>query len=309
MDSLHNKNTEGIDWCKAHSNILCWPVREKKLLHQYSDQYIDDKIWHLIFPRQLYEMTGKELNLRAELYNITFAKCIHPNGHFGYIFKYGENVDTKEFSPCGTCSAGGLYFTLERMIENYYTYGQIIVEITVDDDARVWIEDGKMKADKINIVSTIKHISFCMKSLHINISCCHMRKKKLCAQSHDNKLWENIFPRAGIEINGYDLNRRGRYHDVTFAKCITSVENTKRMFKCGENVAKEFCPRGLCIPGGIYFTLECLIFRYKECGDTIVEITVNDNARVWIENEKMKADKINIVGIIPENNLEYCSIL
>jgi len=302
MDYLHNKNTKGIatSWCKTHNHILCWSMREKKLLPQCSSQYDNDKNWNTIFPRQLCEMTGKELNLRAKRYNITFAKCIHPYGNYGYIYKCGENIDTKEFSPYGECSEGGLYFTLERMIGWYYQSGYSIAEITVDDDARVWIEDGKMKANKINIVSIIMHDDNYWKSLHVNISFCRIKKKKLCAQSYDNKLWENIFPRAGIEINGYDLNRRGRYHDVTFAKRTTSV---------GKNISKEYCPHGLYRPGGIYFTLECLILRYKECGDTIVEITVDDKARVWIENEKMKADKINIVSIISDNDTEYCSIL
>jgi len=159
MDYYCFKHTKGIKrfGLNAHNPILCWPMREKKLLPQYLNQYINDKIWHLIFPDKCYEMTGKELNDIAERHDITFAKYIHPNGNKAYIFKYGENIDTKEFSPHGECSAGGLYFTLERMVENYYKVKSFIVEITVDDDARVWIEDGKMKADKINIVSKITY--------------------------------------------------------------------------------------------------------------------------------------------------------
>jgi len=304
MDSLHNKNTEGIDtsWCKTHDYILCWPIREKELRSQYSDQYIDDKIWHLIFPHQLYEITGKELNDIAKLHYITFTTCFCYNREYEYIFKYGENVDTKEFSPHGKCSMGEFYFTLERMIENYCNFGDIIFEISIDDDARVWIEDRKMKTNKINIVSIIKHINFDWKSLYFDTSYCRIRKKKLCAQIRDDNSWKNIFPHIHIEITGYDLNKIGRHYGVTFAKRITFLQNNECKFNCGKNVAKEFCPRGPNIPGGIYFTLECLTKKWNTIGETIVEVTVDDDARVWIEDWKMKADKINIVGAIYENN-------
>jgi len=288
----YNQNNKSIatSWCKTHNHILYWPIREEKLLPQCLDPFANDDIWYTIFPRQCYEMTGKELKVRAKLYNITFAKCIYPDGNRGYIFKYGENVDTKEFSPHGECSEGGLYFTLERMIGYYYQSGYSIAEITVDDDARVWIENWKMKADKINIVSIITYEG---KS---DSEYCRIRKKKLCIQIHDDKLYKEIFPCAGIEITGYELNQISSRYDMTFAKFI--YKKNKRMFNCGKNVAKEFCPRKLCISGGIYFTLECLMIRYEECGDTIVEITIDDDARIWIEDGKMKADKINIVGAI-----------
>jgi len=149
MDSLaDSKDSKDMSYCPTRANKLCF---------QCVDQYVNEKNWNTIFPRQYYEITGKELNLRAERYNITFAKCIDPAGNFGYIYKYGKNVDTNIFSPYGKCSAGGLYFTLESMMEKYNEFGFIIVEITVDDDARVWIEDGKMKADKINVVSKITY--------------------------------------------------------------------------------------------------------------------------------------------------------
>jgi len=104
-----------------------------------------------------------------------------------------------------------------------------------------------------------------------------------------------------------ELNQISSRYGVTFAKRI--YKNNKRMFKCGKNISKEYCPHGLCIPGGIYFTLECLMHRYEGCGETIVEITVDDDALVWIEDWKMKADKINIVGAITyegDNDSDYC---
>jgi len=276
--------------CKTRANKLCF-------------QILNDKIWITIFSRRLYEITGKELNDIAECNGVTFAKYLNEErSHHDYNYNCGENVDTKEFSPHRECSAGGLYFTLECLIENFKDYGDTIVEITVDDNARVWIEDGKMKADKINIVSIIKRkvlqIEYILYPMRNNNKYCSLKKSKMCLQTNDNKLFKRMFPRACVEITGKKLNQISSRYEMAFTKRITSVGKNKHMFNCGKNVAKEFCPHGLCIPGGIYFTLEYLMRRYEGCGDTIVEITIDDDARIWIEDWKMKADKINIVNII-----------
>jgi len=298
MDSLADSKDDEliIDRLYPCYPFSCCKTRKKKLCFQDCEL-----IWETIFYYTLYEITGKELNDIAKQHDLRFSKYLNEErSHNRYNYKCGKNVDTNIFYPHGECNSGGLYFTLECLIENFQHCGDIIVEITVDDDARVWIEDGKMKANKINIVSIIMHsplqIGYRTYPVRYINKYCHIRKGIMCYQTRNNTLFKEMFPRACVEITGKELNIISRCHDMAFAKRI--VENNEHTVKHGKHIAKKFCPHGRCIPGGIYFTLECLMLRYEGCGETIVEITVDDNARVWIEDWKMKADKINIVCLI-----------
>jgi hypothetical protein len=68
---------------------------------------------------------------------------------YGFRYQYGLNIDTEDFYPRGTCQGGGLYFTDENHIDNNRHIGDVIVDVTVPDDALVYIEDDKFKANKI----------------------------------------------------------------------------------------------------------------------------------------------------------------
>jgi hypothetical protein len=94
------------------------------------------------------EFSGREFN---KIYRGCKFNKIIPKGFrkYGFRYKYGLNIDTVEFNPSETCSAGGIYFTDEGRIDKFNNYGEVIVDVTVPDDARVYIEDDKFKADKI----------------------------------------------------------------------------------------------------------------------------------------------------------------
>ena len=75
--------------------------------------------------------------------------------HNGFAFHTGENIDTVPFSPSGTCSPGGIYFCEMKNAPEYFHYNGSAMKfyrsVTLSDDARVYVEDKKMKADKVTL--------------------------------------------------------------------------------------------------------------------------------------------------------------
>ncbi len=89
-------------------------------------------------------LTGREFN---EKYQGPFYKVINPKGHFGFIYKIGENIDTLPFNPSREkCSDGGLYFTTSENISNFHVFGTTVGTIKIPDDARVMDYGEKFKA-------------------------------------------------------------------------------------------------------------------------------------------------------------------
>jgi len=71
--------------------------------------------------------------------------------HYGLKYKFGLNIDPKEFHPHGYCSPGGIYFSREDILA-FINYGPWIRKITLPEDARVYENPGdprKWKADKV----------------------------------------------------------------------------------------------------------------------------------------------------------------
>lgn len=101
------------------------------------------------------EYSGAQFN---EIYKgITLYKFLNNNlTHNGFRYVLGSNKDDISFNPNGMCSNGGLYFCDEFNCHLYWRdYGEKIAIITIPDDARVYIEQGKFKADKINVYEII----------------------------------------------------------------------------------------------------------------------------------------------------------
>lgn len=68
--------------------------------------------------------------------------------HHQFTYKLGLNVDTVPFNPKSTCQAGGLYFTDFANLVFFQTFGSQIGIIEIPDDAQVYVEHQKFKADK-----------------------------------------------------------------------------------------------------------------------------------------------------------------
>jgi hypothetical protein len=104
-------------------------------------------------------LTGKKFN---EKYNgLIFVKLTNESEiHNGFQFQTGENVDTIKFDPTGECKPGGLYFCeiykLLQWINLGYNKMIYCRYVTITDDAQVYVEKDKFKADKFILSERIK---------------------------------------------------------------------------------------------------------------------------------------------------------
>lgn len=83
--------------------------------------------------------------------------------HYGFTYQDGLNVDTVPFNPTGQCQKGGLYFTTASHIFDHIRmrgFDKVVYlcDVTLPDDARVYHETEKSKADRI-ILSNWRDLS------------------------------------------------------------------------------------------------------------------------------------------------------
>ena len=103
-------------------------------------------------------LTGKEFNALHS--DKKFYKVLNDSHcHYNFTYTEGLNVDTLQFNPFSTCSKGGLYFCEEEHLPLYlFSYGSICATVSIPEDALVYKEDTKYKANKL-ILHNIQHIS------------------------------------------------------------------------------------------------------------------------------------------------------
>ena len=102
-------------------------------------------------------ITGKEFNDIYKKYS--FVKILADKlKHHGFEYKEGLNIDSIKFNPTGTCSACGLYFTDIINAYMYFDFGNKFSYVTIPDEASVYIEKNKFKANMI-ILTNILHLS------------------------------------------------------------------------------------------------------------------------------------------------------
>jgi len=100
---------------------------------------------------------GQEIT-PSELKHKRLAKVLHPTlQHYDLQYQEGLNIDHLPFNPSSECSPGGLYFCEFKDVAIYFSYGSLIADVTLPDDARVYKEAYKYKADKI-VLSNIRPI-------------------------------------------------------------------------------------------------------------------------------------------------------
>src|SRR5579872_2844850 len=106
------------------------------------------------------EIAGSEFN---ELFsNQTFIKLTNETeNHNGFQFVDGLNIDTIDFNPNGQCQSGGIYFTHSTLMHKWIGYApdnimRYIRKVIIPDDARIYIEKYKFKADKIILCQRVE---------------------------------------------------------------------------------------------------------------------------------------------------------
>ena len=133
-----------------------------------------------LFSRMFKEIIGSNFN---KIYkNTKFYRFMNDNlTHYGFTYKIGLNKDVYPFNPSGECEIGGLYFCDESTCYLFCThYGNKVAFIEIPDDARVYIEENKFKADKIIITDIVDF------------------------ENMPDSLWINIAPKCGIMLKYVD---------------------------------------------------------------------------------------------------------
>ena len=101
------------------------------------------------------EYSGEEFNKYHKTQNhrnrTKFYKFLNNDlKHSDFTYVKGLNIDTNQFNPNKTCSKGGLYFCEKKYCHFYFKdYGTKLALIEIPDDARVYVEPLKFKADKL----------------------------------------------------------------------------------------------------------------------------------------------------------------
>ena len=103
-------------------------------------------------------LTGKEFNTLHS--DKKFYKVLNDSlCHYDFTYNEGLNVDTQLFNPSSACSKGGLYFCEEEHLHLYlFSYGSIYATVSIPEDALVYKEDTKYKANQL-ILHNIQPIS------------------------------------------------------------------------------------------------------------------------------------------------------
>lgn len=108
----------------------------------------------------------------------------------------------------------------------------------------------------------------------------------------------NLTSYIGKEISGEEFNKI--YAGIDFVKLTNETEcHNNFQFEDGLNIDKQsFNPSGECKLGGIYFVKKDLAFMWTYYGCTngvmkyIRKINIPDDARVYVETDKFKTNKI-----------------
>ena len=97
-------------------------------------------------------LSGKEFNNKYR--GKKFVKLTNrEEKHNGFEFKSGLNVDIIPFNPKDSCRAGGIYFCelgkLSKWLEYGYQKMYYARYVSIPDDAQVYEEEDKWKADSL----------------------------------------------------------------------------------------------------------------------------------------------------------------
>ena len=156
--------------------------------------------------------------------------------HRGIQYKTGLNEDSVMFNPSGECKPGGMYFFSKRQLKKFWVFADDvhwIRKVTFPDDARVYAEEGKFKANKF-ILGERKTIprKMWIRAIRAGVSLGHVpykfRDRKVCL--------------AAVQTNGlalYKVPRRHRNRKM----CLVAVLQDGRALN---DVPKELVDRDMC---------------------------------------------------------------
>ena len=105
--------------------------------------------------------TGTEFNYLTK--SMRFVRLTNKKeNHNGFQYKTGLNVDHLPFNPSKKCKAGGLYFCDFNDFNKFIKYNDKMCvnmrAVIIPDDAKVYVETGKYKADKFMLSGPVKFL-------------------------------------------------------------------------------------------------------------------------------------------------------
>lgn len=165
--------------------------------------------------------------------NEIFYKIIKKNyTHKNFKYKLGINEDILKFNPSGNCSAGGLYITDYINIVNYYNYGNIIAYVSIPDDAKCYLENGKIKCNKIYINSfeLINNFNEKNDDILFNINYYYNKSNNNTYASHLNIVKHNGLFLALI-------NKKDHCHEI----CMEAVKQNYKAIIYVEEQTEDIC--------------------------------------------------------------------
>lgn len=172
-------------------------------------------------------LTGSKFN---EIYKgLKFYKFLNDElNHRGFRYGLGLNVDSIPFNPTNQCSAGGLYFCKDSDCHLHcMCYGNKLALVRIPDDAKVYVEYCKFKADKL-IIDDITDFHNVSDDFWINIL-----QKNGHALKHIKIQTEKLC-KSAVQQNGLALQY---VKDQTIEICKLAIQQDGRAL---QYVNKEF---------------------------------------------------------------------
>jgi hypothetical protein len=165
------------------------------------------------------EVTGKHFNKKYK--DAVLCKFIkHGLINKSFQYKLGLNEDTIPFVP-NECCEGGLYFFNIKYFYLYFKYGPKLAFLTIPDDARVFIEKNKFKADKLIINNIISVENFYLEDYFTREKIKDLSLKFPIVFLERNKNEKKI--EDHLRINGSDI----KYVSLqTLKLCEIAIENS-----------------------------------------------------------------------------------
>lgn len=161
-----------------YENIKLEDIKDK------NKDNVHDNVHSLYKRYYMKKLLGKDFNnifsiLTSKLMLIKLTNI--DEVHNGFKFKDGLNVDTILFNPTGVCRSGGFYFTDVNNFAFWLNYDssdpmEYARVVQIPDDALVYIEDNKIKADKLILLERMRIVDlpfwnddkFCIEAIKQN---------------------------------------------------------------------------------------------------------------------------------------------
>ena len=107
--------------------------------------------------------SGKEFNNIYKGYK--FVKALADE--YADEYKEGLNIYSSTFNLAGKCSAGGIYFADLNKPYMYIDYGNKFSYVTILDEALVYIEEDKFKANMIILTNILPLSEFFLQNIQL----------------------------------------------------------------------------------------------------------------------------------------------